>query len=47
MDETFLQMVHHGTYHCGQVACLLKFHGVDFPDTDYLLWINQSESEAH
>lgn len=30
----------HATYHRGQIAGLLKSHGVDFPDTDFILWLN-------
>jgi uncharacterized damage-inducible protein DinB len=42
VEETLVHMVNHATYHRGQIACLLKLHGVDFPDTDFIIWINQS-----
>lgn len=41
-EQTLLHMVNHATYHRGQVACLLKLHGVDFPDTDFIIWINEA-----
>ena len=41
IGQTLLHMVNHATYHRGQVACLLKFYGVDFADTDFIIWINQ------
>lgn len=39
--ETLQHMVNHATYHRGQVACLLKLHGIDFADTDIILWLNR------
>ena len=39
--QTIQHMVNHATYHRGQVACLLKFHGVDFPDTDFIIYLNR------
>ena len=36
--EVLRHVVNHGTYHRGQVAALLKVHGVDFPETDYISW---------
>ena len=44
VEQTLLQMVNHATYHRGQVACLFKLHGVDFADTDFLIWINQPQA---
>jgi uncharacterized damage-inducible protein DinB len=40
-EETVWHIVNHATYHRGQVACLLKLHGVDFPDTDFIIWLNR------
>lgn len=42
VEQTLLHMVNHATYHRGQVACLLKLHGVEFPDTDFIIWLNQA-----
>lgn len=39
--EVLRHVVNHGTYHRGQVAALLKLHGVDFPETDYISWKNE------
>ncbi|MDQ3814323.1 MAG: DinB family protein [Armatimonadota bacterium] len=36
--DVLRQVVNHGTYHRGQIAMLLKLSGVDFPDTDLILW---------
>jgi len=44
VEQTLLHMVNHATYHRGQVACLLKLHGVDFADTDYIIWLNRTAS---
>jgi uncharacterized damage-inducible protein DinB len=44
VEQTLLQVVNHGTYHRGQIACLFKLHGVDFEDTDFLIWINQPQA---
>jgi uncharacterized damage-inducible protein DinB len=41
IEQTLQHMVNHATYHRGQVACLLKLHGVDFDDTDFIIWLNQ------
>jgi uncharacterized damage-inducible protein DinB len=41
--QTLQHMVNHATYHRGQVACLLKLHGVDFADTDFIIWIKQTQ----
>jgi len=41
VGQTLCHMVNHATYHRGQVACLLKLHGVDFADTDLIIWLNQ------
>jgi uncharacterized damage-inducible protein DinB len=38
--QTLQHMVNHATYHRGQIAFLLKLHGVDFPDTDIIIWLN-------
>ena len=38
VEQTLLQVVNHGTYHRGQIACLLKYHGVEPIDTDIILW---------
>lgn len=43
-EQTLQHMVNHATYHRGQVACLLKLHGVDFADTDYIIWLNQTQT---
>jgi uncharacterized damage-inducible protein DinB len=43
IEQTLLHMVNHATYHRGQVACLLKLHGVDFADTDLIIWLNQTQ----
>lgn len=40
-EETLQHMVNHATYHRGQVACLLKLHGVEFEDTDFIIWLNR------
>ena len=42
VEQALLHMVNHATYHRGQVACLLKLHGVEFPDTDFIIWLNQA-----
>lgn len=39
--QVLRHVVNHGTYHRGQVAALLKLHGVDFPETDYISWKNE------
>lgn len=39
--EILRHVVNHGTYHRGQIAVLLKLHGADFPDTDYISWLNE------
>ena len=39
--EVLRHVVNHGTYHRGQVAALLKLHGVDYPETDYISWKNE------
>ncbi len=44
VEQTLGHMVNHATYHRGQVACLLKLHGVDFADTDFIIWINQTSA---
>jgi uncharacterized damage-inducible protein DinB len=38
VEQTLMHVVNHGTYHRGQIACLLKLHGVEPVDTDYLIW---------
>ncbi len=43
-EETLFHMVNHATYHRGQIACLLKLHGVDFADTDFIIWLNQKQT---
>ena len=42
--EVLRHVVNHSTYHRGQVAALLKLHGVDFPETDYISWKNRQNS---
>jgi len=42
--EVLRHVVNHGTYHRGQVAALLKLHGVDFPETDYISWKSRQNS---
>ncbi len=44
VEQTLIHMVNHASYHRGQIACLLKLHGVDFPDTDFIIWINQPQT---
>lgn len=44
VEETLQHMVNHASYHRGQAACLLKLHGVDFADTDYIIWLNQAQT---
>jgi len=44
VEQMLQHMVNHGTYHRGQIACLLKLHGVDFADTDFLIWLNQTQA---
>ncbi len=39
--EVLRHVVNHGTYHRGQIAALLKLHGIDFPETDYISWKNR------
>ena len=39
--EILRHVVNHGTYHRGQIAFLLKLHGADFPDTDYISWFSE------
>ena len=43
VEQTLQHMVNHATYHRGQVACLLKLHGVDFADTDFIIWLNLTQ----
>jgi uncharacterized damage-inducible protein DinB len=43
VEQTLQHLVNHATYHRGQVACLLKLHGVDFADTDFIIWLNQTQ----
>jgi uncharacterized damage-inducible protein DinB len=38
VEQTLMQVVNHGTFHRGQIACLLKLHGIEPPDTDLLFW---------
>lgn len=38
VEQTFFHMVNLGTYHRGQIACLLKIHGVEPVDTDLVIW---------
>ncbi|HEX8237348.1 MAG TPA: DinB family protein [Abditibacteriaceae bacterium] len=45
VSQTLQHMVNHATYHRGQIACLLKLHGVDFADTDFIIWINQKHDK--
>lgn len=40
VQETLQHMVNHSTYHRGQVAFMLKLHGIDFPDTDIIIWLD-------
>ncbi len=44
--EVLRHVVNHGTYHRGQVAALLKLHGLDFPETDYISWKNARNAAA-
>lgn len=44
VEQTLQHMVNHATYHRGQVACLLKLHGVPFADTDFIIWLNQPQT---
>jgi len=44
--QVLRHVVNHGTYHRGQVAALLKLHGVDFPETDYISWQNERNAAA-
>jgi uncharacterized damage-inducible protein DinB len=46
IEQTLLHMVNHATYHRGQVACLLKLHGVDFADTDFIIWLNRTQESG-
>ncbi len=39
--EILRHVINHGTYHRGQIAFLLKLHGADFPDTDYITWLSE------
>ena len=39
--DVLRHVVNHGTYHRGQVAALLKRHGVGYPETDYISWRNE------
>jgi uncharacterized damage-inducible protein DinB len=41
VEQTLLHVVNHGTYHRGQVAALLKLHGVEPVDTDFLIWTGE------
>jgi len=42
--EVLRHVVNHSTYHRGQIAMLLKLAGVDFPDTDLILWVSLRNS---
>ena len=44
--EVLRHVVNHGTYHRGQVAALLKLHGADYPETDYISWKNARNAAA-
>ncbi len=44
ISQTLFHMVNHATYHRGQVAYLLKLHSIDFADTDFIIWINQTQA---
>lgn len=44
--QTLQHMVNHATYHRGQVATLLKLHGVDPADTDFIIWLNQLRTNS-
>lgn len=41
VEQTILQIVNHGTYHRGQVASMLKCHGVEPIDSDIVIWWNR------
>lgn len=38
VEQTLLHVVNHGTFHRGQITCLLKFHGIEPINTDLILW---------
>lgn len=38
VEQTLFHMVNHGTYHRGQIACLLKLLGVESIDTDMVIY---------
>lgn len=38
VEETLMQVTNHGTFHRGQIALLLKLHGIDPTNTDFILW---------
>lgn len=40
VEQTLMHVVNHGTYHRGQIACLLKMLGVEPVDTDIVIWWN-------
>ncbi len=42
VEQTLAHVLNHSTYHRGQIAMLIKQQGMDFPDTDYILWLNQN-----
>lgn len=41
-EQMLQHMFNHATYHRGQIAFLLKLHGVDFAETDFIFWVNQT-----
>lgn len=46
VEDTLQHIVNHATYHRGQIACLLKLHGADFPDTDLVFWLRDFPPQA-
>lgn len=47
VGEVLYHMINHSTYHRGQIALLLKLHGFDFPDTDFIIWLNRASGELN
>lgn len=39
VEQVLIQMINHSTYHRGQIAAFCKVLGLDYEDTDYVIWV--------
>lgn len=46
LEQTFLQVSSHSSYHRGQVCTRLRQLGIDPPMTDYIVWLWSHEPDA-